>query len=128
MSSKKPTAVEERGGLAMDRTHEESQFAPYRWVILALTAGCFLFTFITRFTWPPLIPVVMPVLKMTAAQAGAFMLAFYLGYIITQIPAGILADRFGVRVILGVSLIIEGISTSCFGFITTYDTGFALRM
>jgi len=112
----------------MNTPQGEVQAPPYRWVILALTAGCFTFTFITRFTWPPLIPVVMPVLKMSAAQAGAFMFAFYLGYIVTQIPAGILADRFGVRFILGVSLIIEGISTSLFGFITTYDTGFALRV
>ena len=112
----------------MDRTHEESQFAPYRWVILALVAGCFLFTFITRFTWPPLIPVVVPILGISMSQAGAYMSAFYMGYVVTQIPAGVLADRFGVRFILGISLLLEGLSTCAFGFITTYDTGFMLRI
>jgi MFS transporter, ACS family, hexuronate transporter len=102
--------------------------APYRWVILTLMTACFLFTFIVRFSWPPLIPVVRPILNMTAAQAGAYMSAFYFGYIITQIPAGVLADRFGVRLILAASLIIEGITTFCMGYITTYDTGFALRV
>jgi MFS transporter, ACS family, hexuronate transporter len=101
---------------------------PYRWVILAMMVGCFVFTFFVRFTWPPLIPVVVPVLGMKMTQAGAYMSAFYLGYVITQIPAGILADRFGVRIILAVSLIIEGISTLGMGYITTYDTGFALRV
>lgn len=100
----------------------------YRWVILALCVGCFLFTFITRFTWPPLIPVVVPALGMKMSQAGAFMSAFYIGYVITQIPAGILADRFGPRLILAFSLIIEGLSTSSLGFINTYEAGFYLRI
>ncbi|HHW42554.1 MFS transporter [Desulfofundulus thermobenzoicus] len=100
----------------------------YRWVILALMVGCFLFTFITRFAWPPLIPVVVPALGMKMTQAGAFMSAFYFGYIITQIPAGVLADRFGVRIILAMSLIIEGISTFAMGYMTTFDTGFWLRV
>lgn len=112
----------------MDSWHEEAQFAPYRWVILALVAACFLFTFITRFTWPPLIPVVVPVLKISMSQAGAYMTAFYIGYVITQIPAGVLADRFGVRFIFSASLLLEGLSTCAFGFITTYDTGFILRI
>ncbi|MBI5248790.1 MAG: MFS transporter [Desulfomonile tiedjei] len=88
----------------------------------------FLFTFIVRFSWPPLIPVVVPVLNMSMAKAGAYMSAFYFGYIITQIPGGLLADRFGARLILTASLIIEGITTFGMGFITTYDTGFALRV
>jgi MFS transporter, ACS family, hexuronate transporter len=100
----------------------------YRWVILALCVGCFLFTFITRFTWPPLIPVMIPVLGMKMSQAGAYMSAFYLGYIITQIPAGIMADKCGVRLILGGSLILEGLSTSALSFINSYETGFALRI
>jgi MFS family permease len=62
------------------------------------------------------------------SQAGAFMSAFYLGYIATQIPAGILADRFGVRFVLGCSLILEGVATSSFGWIKTYEVGFALRV
>ncbi len=101
---------------------------PYRWMVLALTSACFLFTFIVRFTWPPLIPVVVPILKMNMSDAGAFMSAFYLGYVITQIPAGILGDRFGVRLLLGGSLVLEGITTYAMGSIDTYATGFALRV
>ncbi|MCL6635014.1 MAG: MFS transporter [Peptococcaceae bacterium] len=100
----------------------------YRWVILILTVGCFLFTFITRFAWPPLIPVVVPVLGMQMTQAGAFMSAFYIGYVITQVPAGVLADRFGVRAILGASLVIEGLATFAMGSITSFDAGFWLRV
>lgn len=101
---------------------------PYRWVVLALTAITFLLTFVVRFTWPPLIPVVSPILGMKMSQAGAYMSAFYIGYVITQIPAGILADRFGVRTILAVSLLLEGITTFAMANIGTYEAGFALRV
>jgi sugar phosphate permease len=61
-------------------------------------------------------------------QAGAYMSAFYIGYVITQVPAGILADRFGVRLILAASLVIEGITTWAMGTITSFDMGFWLRV
>lgn len=102
--------------------------ARYRWVILLLCVLCFLFSFITRFTWPPLIAVIVPDLAMNMGQAGAFMSAFYLGYVITQIPAGLLADRFGVRIILSVCLIVEGLSTASFSLINNYEVGFNLRI
>ena len=107
---------------------ESKDAGRYRWVILILTVGCFLFTFITRFAWPPLIPVVVPVLGMQMTQAGAFMSAFYIGYVITQVPAGVLADRFGVRAILGASLVIEGLATFAMGSMTSFDAGFWLRV
>lgn len=112
----------------MEAAIEKQEPVGYRWIILLLTVGSFLFTFITRFAWPPLIPVVGPVLGMKMTEAGAYMSAFYMGYVITQIPAGVLADRFGVRAILGASLVIEGLSTFAMGSITTFDAGFWLRV
>lgn len=100
----------------------------FRWVVLTLATLSFLFTFITRFAWPPLIPVVVPVLGISMTLAGAYMSAFYLGYVITQIPAGILADRLGVRLVLAFSLILEGLSTLGMGYINVYQTGFWLRV
>lgn len=100
----------------------------YRWVILTLTVSCFVLTFLIRFSWPPLIPVVGPLLKMSMTQAGAYMSAFYIGYVITQIPAGILSDRFGVRFILAASLVVEGITTWAMGMITSFDMGFWFRI
>jgi sugar phosphate permease len=56
------------------------------------------------------------------------MSAFYLGYVITQIPAGVLADYFGIRFILAFSLVVEGLSTFGMGYIGSYESGFALRV
>ena len=102
--------------------------SPYRWLILFLTVLSFVLTFLCRFSWPPLIPVIVPVIHMNMSQAGAYMSAFYIGYVVTQIPAGILADAFGVRAVLGVTLAIEGIAQYCMGNITTFQTGFWLRV
>ena len=112
----------------MENSQQNEEYSQYRWVVLGLMFACFLFTFVARFAWPPLIPVVVPALGMKMTQAGAFMSAFYFGYVITQIPAGILADRFGVRMILAVSLIVEGFSTFGMGYMESYDTGFWLRV
>ncbi len=106
----------------------DNSFSSYRWVILALVVVCFCATFVTRFTWPPLITTVAPVLKLSMAQAGSYMSAFYIGYLVTQIPAGIIADKFGVRVVLAVSLMLEGVSTSSLAFTGNYETGFMLRI
>lgn len=106
----------------------KTENSSYRWVILALTFVSFVLTFLARFSWPPLISVVVPVLNMNMSQAGAYMSAFYIGYVITQVPAGILADRFGVRLILGSTLVIEGLATWAMGSITSFEVGFWLRV
>ncbi|EGO65596.1 MFS transporter [Acetonema longum] len=106
----------------------KEEYSQYRWVIMALMFSSFVLTFLARFAWPPLIPVVVPVLNMNMSQAGAYMTAFYIGYVITQVPAGMLADRFGVRTILGISLVLEGVSTWAMGSVGTFDTGFMLRL
>jgi ACS family hexuronate transporter-like MFS transporter len=106
----------------------QSDVHPYRWVILALCVTSFILTFVTRFAWPPLIPVVVPILGMKMSQAGAFMSAFYIGYVITQVPAGLLTDFIGIRLVLTLCLLIEGVSTFAMGYINTYDSGFTWRV
>jgi ACS family hexuronate transporter-like MFS transporter len=112
----------------MEKMTEKPKLSSYRWVILSLMVTSFLLTFISRMSWPPLIPVVAPILHMSNTQAGSLMTAFYIGYVITQIPAGVLADRLGVRAVLTLSLIIEGISTFAMHYMTSYDNGFWLRV
>lgn len=101
----------------------ERQAQSFRWVLLGLVALTWITTFLVRLTWPPLIPVVVPILHMKMAQAGAYMSAFYLGYVITQIPSGILADRFGTRIIFTLSLIVGGVSTIAMGSIHSFGAG-----
>lgn len=105
----------------------ELEASAFRWVVLGLATLSFLFTFMTRFSWPPLIPVVRPIFGFSAAEAGSFMSAFYFGYVITQIPAGILADRLGPRFVLSGSLILPGIVMYLMQYMHGYTDGFWMR-
>ncbi|MDR2367081.1 MAG: MFS transporter [Deltaproteobacteria bacterium] len=102
--------------------------SPYRWIILILAVSSFLMGFLSRFAWPPLVPVVAPALNINMTEAGAYMAAYYIGYIITQIPAGLLGDKYGVRLILAIALITQAAATYYMGAIHGFRAGFVLRV
>ncbi len=99
----------------------------FRWVILALALTTFTMTYVTRFAWPPLLPVIMPQLDITRSVAMTYMTAFWVGYVITQIPGGILADKFGSRRILAFSLLLQGLTTLCLGLVSNFELGLTTR-
>lgn len=99
-----------------------------KWLMLFLMCCTFAVTFITRFVWTPLNGTVSEELGLTAVQAGAFMSAFFIGYVITQIPGGYLADRVGVKWVLSAGILLSGIASVGMGSITSYDIGFVLRI
>jgi MFS transporter, ACS family, hexuronate transporter len=84
--------------------------------------------FIVRFTWPPMIAVAAPDLGIDMTRAGMYMSAFYIGYVLTHIPAGLLADRFGVRYLLFSAMLLEGISSLAMAHIASFSPGFWLRI
>jgi len=100
----------------------------YRWVIMALAFTSFTMAFVSRFAWPPLISVVSPVMGINFTEAMAYMTAFYIGYVATQIPGGILADRFGPKIVLSAALALQGLGTLGIGMTESYHVGFILRI
>lgn len=104
------------------------QASSYRFIIAALAVTSFLMAFISRFAWPPLTSVIAPVMGINTTEAMAYMSVFYIGYVATQIPGGILADRFGPRLILATAMAIQGVGTLAIGFTENYQVGFALRL
>ncbi len=67
-------------------------------------------------------------LGLTNAQAGLFMNAFYFGYFITQLPGGVLADRFGAKLVLAASLFISGLATLMLYTIASPGGGYFWRV
>ena len=95
---------------------------------VALCGGlAFFCSFIDRLAWPPVLPLAMKELGISATQAGAFMSFFFIGYLLTQLPGGMLADRLGTRKILLGSLVLMGIFTLSVAFTPGYEIGLALR-
>lgn len=99
-----------------------------RWIILILMLASFSATFMTRFIWAPLGSTVAPILGISNTAVGSFMSAFFIGYVITQIPGGALADKVGTKYVLAIGVLITGLASVGMSFITTYSAGFALRV
>ena len=74
-----------------------------RWIILGVVYLCMLAFAITLQSIPPVLSLIMAELKISHAQGGLLMSLFALPGIIVSIPAGMLADRYGQRVICLVS-------------------------
>ena len=104
------------------------KLSSYRWFILFLAVATYLMGFLSRFAWPPLVPVAVPALGFSMTEAGMYMTAFYLGYISTQIPGGMLGDRFGVRPVMVAALLIQATASGGLGFIHDFHPGFLLRV
>lgn len=66
-------------------------------------------------------------LGLTMAQAGAMMSAFYAGYVLAQIPSGIVADRMNSRLLLVSALFLSSLCTLANGAMRTFGSGLAWR-
>jgi MFS family permease len=95
--------------------------------VLLIVWLAFLFSFVDRLAWPPIIPMAVKDMGMTAVQAGAYMTAFYTGYVLTQLPGGLLTDRWGYRKVLLASFLIMGTFTLSMGLVHSYAEGWIMR-
>ncbi|MBC3796228.1 MFS transporter [Acetobacterium tundrae] len=106
----------------------ETSNSTKRWLILILMLASFAATFMTRFIWSPLGSTVAPILGISNTAVGSFMSAFFIGYVITQIPGGILADRVGTKYVLSAGVLITGLASIGMSLVTVYSIGFVIRV
>jgi len=103
-------------------------FSKFQIMVLLILWSAFLFSFVDRLAWAPVIPLAAKALSLNAREAGSYMSAFYFGYILTQLPGGYLADRFGYRKILLCSFFIMGFFTMLMGTVSNFWQGFFYRI
>lgn len=77
----------------------------YRWVVLALIFTFYFMNFADRTNIGVVLPLVTKEFGLTNLQAGSLMSFFFLGYAVTQIPAGLFMSRFGTRGIVSLSIL-----------------------
>ena len=106
----------------------EQKSSSAKWLALIAATLAFTFTFISRFTWAPLMNTVMGEFNINAAQAGLYMTAFFIGYCITQLPGGIMADKLQPKVILIVCTLLAAVCTALMSTISGYTPGLILRI
>lgn len=82
-----------------------------RWAVLALIMAAQTMANVGPLGMPSIAPLIREGLDLSVTQAGSFLSAYYIGPVMMSLPAGWLADRWGVRwtMILGQALIAVGL-------------------
>jgi ACS family hexuronate transporter-like MFS transporter len=82
-----------------------------RWAVLALIMAAQTMANVGPLGIPSIAPLIREGLGLSVTQAGSFLSAYYIGPVLMSLPAGWLADRWGVRgaMILGQALIAVGL-------------------
>ncbi len=104
----------------------QAETSRYRWVVLAVVWAAFLLSYVDRVAWSSVAAPVGHSLGLAVSMLGAFVTAFYIGYVLANIAGGILTDVLGGRTTLTVALVPLGVLTFCFGFAHTLWSGIAI--
>ena len=76
----------------------------YRWVVLVIICIFYMINFADRTNIGVVLPMISKQFHLTNFQAGSLMSFFFLGYAVTQIPAGLFMSKFGTRKIVSASI------------------------
>ena len=87
---------------------------PYRWVIFSLLAVAYLWAFFQRVSTGIITPYLMVDFNIDELAVGFIASACFYSYTIMQIPSGMLADRFGARRLVTLSLLCTAASSWLF--------------
>lgn len=98
-----------------------------QWFVLIGLWLAFLVSFITRLSWSSLMPIVNKSLHFTVAQGTSYVTWFYIGYTITVLPGGILADKLGYRKMVLFSVMGNFIFMALMCFMQGYWSGLVIR-
>ena len=84
-----------------------------RWAVLALIMAAQVMANVGPLGIPSIAPLIREDLGLSMAQAGSFLSAYYIGASLMSLPAGWLADRWGVlaTMVLGQAMIATGLYT-----------------
>jgi ACS family glucarate transporter-like MFS transporter len=89
----------------------------FRWVIVAMLFGLSFASYVERVNISVAAELMMPSLALSKSDMALVFNGFLIGYALFQVPAGWLGDRFGARLVLGISAIAWGVITVATGLI-----------
>jgi MFS family permease len=94
--------------------------SPPRGAIFAILAFCFLLCQFLRSAFAVVAPEMVREVALTAGELGLITSTFFFAVAVTQIPSGMMFDRFGVRLTAGIALVLAVIG----GFVFAYGGSF----
>jgi MFS family permease len=98
-----------------------------QWTAVILCATAIAINYLDRSTISIANPQIRAEFHMSAAQFGALQSSWSLAYAIAQVPVGLLIDRLGPGILLGVSLILWSIAVAAGGLVANYTRLFIAR-
>jgi MFS transporter, ACS family, glucarate transporter len=101
---------------------------PYRFVVLAVAIVGFMQTHLHRMAFAPLIPTFVGDLGLSYTAAGTIQTAYFWTYTVAQVPVGVVADRWGSRRVMVVSMAVLAAGALAFAMSRTYSQSIAARM
>lgn len=105
----------------------KSKLGQNKWIALLAVTLSYSFAFLTRYIWSPVMTDAGAEFGINSTQMGLYMTAFMIGYLIMQIPGGILADRLRPKYLLLVSVCVAAVCSGLFSVSTSVGVGIALR-
>jgi sugar phosphate permease len=99
-----------------------------RYTIVGITALAALWMYIDRVCFSTLADPIKTDLGLTPEQRGDILGAFFFTYALFQIPMGSLADRFGPRLVLALSIAAWSLVTAATGFVGGFVGLLAVRL
>jgi sugar phosphate permease len=115
-------------GELMPTVAQQATSSGYRWIILLVIWTAFTVSCVDRFAWASIAAPVGHTLGFRLALLGSLTTAFYVGYTVSCPIGGILADKFGSRATLAMSMFPLAVLTFCFSFIQTFTAGIVLHL
>jgi MFS family permease len=98
-----------------------------QWTAVILCAAAIAINYVDRSTIAIANPQIRSEFHISAAQFGALQSAWALSFAAAQIPIGLLIDRLGPGMLLGVSLVLWSVSVAAGGFAGNYRQLFGAR-
>lgn len=99
----------------------------YRYVVFGVAAAAYFFGFFQRMSASIMAPNLVADFGIDPAQVGLFGSMFFYGYALSQLPSGILADRWGARKTMSLFMLVAGIATLLFGLAGTFGIALSAR-
>jgi sugar phosphate permease len=100
----------------------------HRYSVLGILVVSYLVCYVDRMVMASAIPFIATDLQLSPMATGQVLSAFFAGYALMQIPGGLLADRFGPRVVLRTSIAVWSIMTALTGMASGLVALLAIRV
>ncbi|WP_197339122.1 MFS transporter [Ralstonia solanacearum] len=112
----------------MQDTPQRGPRSKVRWLVAGLMWAAIAINYIDRTVLSAAAPHIQKEFHLSAVEMGIVMSAFFWSYALLQLPAGILADRFGQKKVLGFAVLWWSVATAVTGLATGFKSLVGLRV